>query len=418
MKGSPRPRRSLRLGILIAGQLVEERRADPASPITFGQSARCDLSVPFDGLPHEHVLFAPQGGRLVLRIPPGATAHLPTGLADHGTVALGRNARGKVTFGDVTILFQEVAAAPPMQLPPELRRTLADRVDRRVALFVGGSLAVHLAFAIVAWTDDSAGQPLGTPAVATTYQQDVIDVIVPDDPAITAAPTSEPGAATPATPTQTPRRIVEPTRITTRPAPPVDSQRLASILTGTDGEVGKSGMQPRQPGADLDKQIDDARDSQATIGDGTHTSRTDDRAHALDRDTQITSTDPTLTHVPGTRRDEPTGRVVPGPVIYDTWTTLTPATVLDRITHVYMAGLQRCYRLGLAADSTLSGRVAISFTVDERGHVSDADASGVSSEVDSCIAKQMQSWRFPAPREKDGSATDATFSVSLALQPS
>ena len=83
-----------------------------------------------------------------------------------------------------------------------------------------------------------------------------------------------------------------------------------------------------------------------------------------------------------------------------------------------MAGLQRCYRLGLATDSKLGGRVAISFTVDERGQVNDADASGVSPQVDSCISKQMTGWRFPIPKDAEGTTTDASFAVSLALQPS
>ncbi len=304
-------------------------------------------------------------------------------------------------------------------LPPELRQTLAERIDRRVALFVGGSIAVHAAIAIAAWLGDPPAGLLPTPATAMTYQQEVIDILVPDVPEAPPS-TPEPGAAIPATPSQTPHRIVEPTRIQTkRPAQPIDTQRLAAILTGSSGdEVGKSAMNPRQPGADLDKQLDDARDAHATIGDDSHTSRIDDSAHAIDRDTPLGPPAPTLDRTLGEHRDAPMPRIVPSDVLSESWTTLTPASVLERIRHVYLSGLQRCYRLGLATDSTLAGRVKISLTVDERGHVEDADAEGVSSDVDRCIAKQMQSWRFPAPKAKDGGATDATFTVSLALQPS
>jgi hypothetical protein len=83
-----------------------------------------------------------------------------------------------------------------------------------------------------------------------------------------------------------------------------------------------------------------------------------------------------------------------------------------------MAGLQRCYRLGLSDDSRLSGTVKISFTVDDRGKVIDADASGVSKQVDGCVGSFMTTWRFAVPRDKDGDPTDASFTVSLALQPS
>jgi outer membrane biosynthesis protein TonB len=83
-----------------------------------------------------------------------------------------------------------------------------------------------------------------------------------------------------------------------------------------------------------------------------------------------------------------------------------------------MAGLQRCYKAGLAQDATLSGRVIISFTVDERGHVIDPEASGVSSSVDTCIANRMKAWRVPIAKDAKGAPTEASFTVSLALQPS
>ena len=127
--------------------------------------------------------------------------------------------------------------------------------------------------------------------------------------------------------------------------------------------------------------------------------------------------DQTLSHVDHDDHP-PSGRVIPGTVKPAQSTTLTAAAVLDRIQSTYLAGLQRCYRLGLAQDATLSGRVSISFTVDERGQVEDADAEGMSSQVDSCISDQMSRWRFPVPKDKGGTATDAAFSVSLALQPS
>ena len=53
---------------------------------------------------------------------------------------------------------------------------------------------------------------------------------------------------------------------------------MASILTGDDGPHGFGGMNHRQPGADLARQMDDAANRVVTIGDNGHTSRVDDRA--------------------------------------------------------------------------------------------------------------------------------------------
>ncbi len=418
--------RSLRVGVVLAGQLVEERVF--CGPVSLGQSLRCALSVPVDGIPREHLLVSRDEGRYVLHVPAGMTGRVGAkdGLVEVAagqTVTLERGARGKLVAGDATILFQEIAtppAAPRPRLPASIRGTLADRIDRRLTAIIGGSLLVHVALAAYAWMGDVEEHVLGAPPVAM-YHQDVIDVQLPDlvEPTPLDPVPSEPGAATPAAPQhQTPRPIV------TRPSSPsaspqaVDSQRLASILTGGDGETGLGGMGSRQPGADLGKQIDDARNKQITIGDGGHTSRVDDRARPGTVDERpIASTPQQITH--DTRRDsnEPTGRIVPGVVEQDDTTTLTPAMVLERINTVYMAGLQRCYRLGLANDSQLAGRVKISFTVDARGKVVDGDASGVSSQVDGCIGTAMTGWRFPIPKQ-DGKPTEAAFTVSLALQPS
>ena len=71
-------------------------------------------------------------------------------------------------------------------------------------------------------------------------------------------------------------------------------------------------LSPRQPGATLAQQIADAQDTRAKIGDGP-TSRVDDRARVTDTNRTIAG-DPTLTHAPRPTHDEPTGRVIPGPV--------------------------------------------------------------------------------------------------------
>ncbi len=412
MATSPRSaQRSLRIGVLINDQLVEERLLDGAAPITLGQSLRCTLSVPVDGVPREHVLFTRQDGRFVLHEAP----RMQVKRAD---------SRGRITIGDATILFQEVVTppvAPRPQLPASIRGTFADRIDRRLALFVGGSLLVHIGIAAWAWTSDVPTTPLGYSHVATTYHEDIIDVTIPDVsdvPDVVTPPTNEPGVAAPARPTQTPKPIVRPTNIA-KPANGDDAQRLAAILTGdAPSETSRGGMSSRQPGADLDKQIDDARGKTITIGDGTHTSRTDDRARLGTTPDSPLVDDPTLTRTEPHREEPLKGRIQVGPVKPDDSTSLTPAVVLDRIQTLYMAGLQRCYKDGLKLDHTLSGKVAISFTVDDRGQVIDASAHGVSSGVDSCVQSQMTTWRFPIPKDKDGDKTDASFAVSLALQPS
>jgi hypothetical protein len=101
--------RSLRVGVLLNDQLVEERLFDGATPVTFGQSLRCALSVPAEGVPREHVLFTK-----------GADGHFE--LHETSRMQVKRvERRGRIAIGDATILFQEVSTPPPAPRPPTTR---------------------------------------------------------------------------------------------------------------------------------------------------------------------------------------------------------------------------------------------------------------------------------------------------------
>ena len=285
-------------------------------------------------------------------------------------------------------------ANDPMLL--EIRDRLIDRIDRRLAVILTGSLAIHIAVAGFAWAHDIELPP-DRPALAIPRDYDVIDITLPELPP--PAPVVH-GAGVGAGTTKAKSRSI------VQPAAPINGQSLAGLLITSD-EV-RAAPQLALPSVDAQ--------AHPMIGNGTHTSRIDDNAYAAIVPGPTITDDQTLTHVDRDEHPQP-GRVIPGTVKQEESTTLTPAAVLERIQSTYLAGLQRCYRLGLAQDATLSGRVSISFTVDDRGQVEDPEADGLSSQVDSCISEQMSRWRFPVPK-KDGAPTDAAFSVSLALQPS
>jgi hypothetical protein len=412
--------RSLRIGVVIAGTLVEERVFSGA--VTFGQSLRCAVSLPLDGLPREHLLFARDEGSFVLHPTKNMIARVAIGGEVKevvGEMRLPPGARGKLMIGDATILFQEVAyvVRPKPRLPASLR---VHHFDRRLATIIAGSLIVHIGIAAWAWSGDIDQTVLGMRDVPASFQQDTIDVQLPDhveriDPTTTG---QKPAIATPVTPTH---HIVQP--VVSRPSDPdrlaADASRMASILTGDDGPHGFGGMNHRQPGADLARQMDDAANRVVTIGDNGHTSRVDDRARiGTDRGLQID--DPTMTHAPiPAHTTERTVRLqiqpLPGG---DPGSTLTPQMVLEKISTAYIAGLQRCYRLGQNEDAGLEGKIAIELTVDEHGRVTDPSASGLTQKVDSCVGGFMTSWHFGIPKDKDGEATQATFKIALVLKKS
>jgi hypothetical protein len=433
--------RALRIGVLLGDKLVEERVFRTGTPITFGQSLRCMLSVPGDGIPEAHVLFAsdPPRGRVLLRLAPNMRGRLGLGdtqqeLAAGATVPLEQGARGRLQIGDATLLFQEIAAppiAPRPALPASMRPSLVDRVDRRVAAIVGLSLAAHFGIALYAWATDAEDGSMLAPSISQTFHHETIEVVIPDEPApalpTPAQPAPGPGAAAPVAPAQqTGKPIVERPRITTnRPATTptlgdADIARFASIMSGNDRtETGKGGsMDERKPGADLGTQIADARAREVRIGTDGETFReqpgprlgTTDGPR-IDAPTRVQPNEPKQTErEPGRIQIRP----VPG---QPPTTTLTVQMVLDKINSVYMNGLVRCYRKGLVGDASLSGKVSVSFTVTERGSLEDPSARGVTSEVDACVQTQMGSWRFPIPKDKDGDPDTASFALVLALQP-
>lgn len=425
--------RALRIGVLLGGNLVEEKLFRGTSPITFGQSLHCSLSIPGDGIPHEHVLFAYDQGRLILRATPtmsGRFAHGATSTAiTAGDMPLPREARGKLVIGDATLLFQELAAAPlaprPV-LPASVRGTLADRIDRRLAVIIGASVAVHLGIAGYAWLEDLESTSLLETPVAMTYRHDTIEVSIPDEPTPAPAisePAPGPGTATPVTPTQTPKPVVTPTRVTPGGTPPGmsidDAQRFASILTGAEtGATGAGPMKDRNPGADLGSQIDDVGSRPIGVGN-TGSGFRDQPGPRIGTNTGPNITDPTQVASNTPKTETGTGgriQVKPQPIPGGE-TTLTVAMVLDRINTVYMAGLQRCYKKGLVDDATLAGKISMTFTVGERGMLDEQSAAGVSSGVDSCVSQFMTTWKFPTPKDKDGDPTEQSFKMSLQLTP-
>jgi hypothetical protein len=345
---------------------------------------------------------------------------LRVGPADQGEwmVPVPAGARGKIEVGGVTILFQDVAAppaAPRPTLPASLRGSLADRIDRRLAIILGSSIVVHIGIAAWAWATDVDNGSLGTPEVPLTYHQEMIDVTLPD----LTPPPSEPGTAAPVAPSQVPAPIVRPSRVVTSPhAPPAltddDAVRLAQILTNDNAsEHGPAGMRNRSPGADLDREIAEVRGKPVTIGD--------DRGGFRNGRTHLGTAPAPTVEAPGEivrikpREEQDQPRVVPGPVQTPIGTTLTPAMVLAKINGAYMPGLVRCYRLGLNHDQSLKGKIAIAFTVNETGRVTEADAHGVGTGVDTCIQHLMTGWHFSSPRTPSGEPTDANFEVSLQL---
>src|SRR5262245_49036136 len=190
--------RILRIGVLLGGKIVEERLIRERTSVTIGQSMRNTFSIPVEGLPLELTLFSLEDGKYSLRFLDKMDGRLSAGetvttldalkgrgATNHGgywQVPLSENSRGKLSVGDLTILFQFVTEPPrqpkPM-LPASVRGTFADRFDPRLSVILGASIIAHFAIVIIALTMDvPTGTGIADRAYNLTFTQEEYKVDV------------------------------------------------------------------------------------------------------------------------------------------------------------------------------------------------------------------------------------------------
>jgi hypothetical protein len=357
------------------------------------------------------------------------------GAQNHGSywqVPLADSARGKMSVGDLTVLFQFVTEPPrqpkPM-LPASVRGTFVDRFDPRLSVILGASIVIHFAVAIVALNTDKQ-ERLGIADRAYDITFDPAKVPVEDRPAVKAytgpgEAKKEPEKAK--TPTvQTPAKKDESAGRDDKEKISLKQQEeaksFADLLT-SEGPDGKSegDISRRRPGSDLNQQINAVKEGgkQVAVGGGAGRGSRESGDSRVGTGKGPDINGPGGTEVAGGPKVEkaPQGRINVSEKTGGEDTTLSPDAVLAKIQNAYMAGLKRCYKNYLVKDASARGKVTLTLTINETGRTVKGAAHGFAGEVDECITGQMGSWRFPIPKDKDQEATSADFAITLQLVP-
>jgi hypothetical protein len=453
-RASSRRPRVLRIGILLGGRIIEEQLIRDGTPVSIGQSMKNTFSVPVEGLPLEFTMFAVDDHRYQLRFLKNMDGRFSEGggavqqleqlrstaehHGDYWVLPLSESSRGKLTLGDLTILFQFVVE-PPVQpkpmLPASVRGSIADRIDPRLAVILAISILMHFSLALIAWRidpeidDGIASRAYNLTFKPETYNLEVEPPPVPQNGSADATAGNSGKKEEPkTTPSKNPPAGGGPKNDgggskDDGAAASEEAIAFANALTG-DGESGDDlgGMAHRAPGSDLGTEIADVRDSGKQVGIGGGTGR----GTRGDGDPRVgTGRGPGVggptgpVSAGGGKGEEktPGGRISVSDKEGDPGTDLSPDDVMRKIQSAYMAGLKRCYKEHLKTDPTARGGVQLTFTVNETGRTVSGKAKGFASEVDNCITGQMNSWRFTAPKDDDGEATEATFSIKLQLVP-
>src|SRR2546429_6091995 len=172
-QGAPGPRlvprrRILRIGIIQGGRIVEERLVRRREDITIGQSSRNMFVVPSEALPRQWMLFEITPRGYVAHFADAMDARIAVGneiislaqlkqagkIKRHGqswVMLLDERSRGKITVGDMTILFQFVTPPPPQprpQLPASVRGSFTQNLDWAFTIIASGSFVLHLAMVV------------------------------------------------------------------------------------------------------------------------------------------------------------------------------------------------------------------------------------------------------------------------------
>src|SRR5262245_14722907 len=154
----------LRIGIIQGGRIVEERLVRKRESITVGQSAKNMFVVPSEALPRQWLLFEIQANKYIANFADGMDARIAVGneiislsqLKQTGKIQkkgpawvlpLDERSRGKITVGDMTILFQFVTPPPPQprpQLPASVRGSITSNLDWFFTAIATTSFLMHL----------------------------------------------------------------------------------------------------------------------------------------------------------------------------------------------------------------------------------------------------------------------------------
>jgi hypothetical protein len=428
----------LRVGVVRAGSIVEERVIKQRITVTVGSAETAMFVIPSLAVHARPVfkLFERIGDDYWLNVLPGMTGRvaLSSGVttidgraaAGGPPLKLGDDARGKVILGDTTLLFQLVAppiAQPRPQLPLGVKAGL--RNDWTLTFIVAVSFLVH--FGLVGtmysdWTDPIVGDPYDVKGLVDIMAKIPMppQVDVPDQASDLATPRQPATAASasPATASAPPSRTT-PSRSNASPTLPTHASAETSISNEKSASLAASAETMKmqlviglQAGPAVKDAVDRSnvpvvdlgavaeRNIGVTRGNGELKTNSGGPIVAS-RSNGLTTLGVTKSDGTGTKAGQES--TTAGPTGVANIGISTASAVVPNADAV-VAGLRgrfrSCYQTGLLADPTMTGKVVIRAKIGSNGEVSSADIasiSGLSPTVGRCIATAVERATFAAP---------------------
>lgn len=427
----------LRIGLVAAGRILEERIVKQRTSVTVGPSEKSTFVVQAN-LPVQFKLFELIGGDYYLNFLDGMTGRiaLATGITDLVAlkgqakrvgpayqVRLTEEARGKIVIGEITFLFQFVAPPPVQprpQLPLSVKGGVASQIDWSLTIIAAFSFLLH--FGLVGamysdWMDPVVNDDL------TAGLLDMVQRTVPP-PTETAEETPTASATTADTapaPTQAPKQSSA-SKSSSAAAP--DAKVVAGLMNEAD-QARIAILAALNGGANIKGAMND--DNGAPV----------DLNSLANRSGGFTNSNSLVSGVGGGGPIQPgkgggglqdlhggnTGgastsagqatKVVPkGDVEYTGSQMSVPVQNAEAVIRSQIhPGAKRCYQRGLESDPTQAGKLVILIKVSPSGEVDSATASsntGLSASVAACIAGVARRAKFDPPGA-NGSSISVPF---------
>ncbi len=442
---APKSSRILRIGIVQGGRIVEERLIRKRENISIGWSSKATFAVPSETLPKQWLLFEANPRGYIAHFADAMDARIAVGnevvslaqlkqagrLRKQGPSSrylLDERSRGKVTVGDLSILFQFVTPPPPQprpQLPASVRGSFFTGMDWVYTAIASGSFLAHLIFVIYLRSVDWPRKP-DLEEIPDRFVQMIVKAKPPeptkestnkDDKADEKKP--EKKVASNSSANKAPKKEISPeekARLDAeRRARLAEQVRNTGILKLLGAKADGSGSI-----ADVLGKGDVDRDQEKAFqGVGGLTVATGDAAlrgvktgtggsgkvanisglrgagSIAGGDTGAGSTEKRITGIVKSEAPAVDGELDP---------SLVSKEVRTRI-----GAIKACYERALKRNPNLSGKVKVRWTITAAGTVSaveiEEDSMG-DNEVASCIKGLVSRWRFPAP---SGGSVDVVY---------
>jgi TonB family protein len=444
----------LRIGVIQAGKIVEERIIRKRETVTVGSSERNHFVLNAAGIPPRFELFQLVGSDYILNFTEQMTGRvgLPAGVqsleqlrtsgaarnaGSYWQVKLNDNGRGKVVIGEVTLLFQFVVPPPVQprpQLPAAARGGFAKSIDWMFTAFVMFSFMTHFGFVVYLENSDwPVAQGIGV--IPPEYIALVTTTMPPEEPEEPETKTDD-GEETPepAKPSKEPEKAPEKKPDEGKAAGPdkaaeeaANAEKAAAIaneaasaaealLLGALGAESGGALQDVLAGGAVTGNAEEVLSQAAGVGVATNSTGTlrpragggtGDRVGGLGTlgaagaaGKEVSGGGALTERAPAGRINLEGGEDIGGSGEFDA--KLVTAEVKKRL-----RAIQICYEQQLRRNPGLQGKVVVEFTIEQSGTVSKASATANTTNdpaVASCVVDTVKRFRFN-PGPEGGSVT-------------